>query len=200
MCVSVEGEVWARGRLLYRVEGLDLPCRGVAALIGSNGSGKSTLLRALAGLAGGVAGRAWARRPIAYMPEDSFSPPGARVADWLRLNGVDPRVAEGLLPRRYLYSRIRGLSRGWRRFVELLGVLGNEASVYLLDEPFSGMDPERVGTAGALVRGVAERSLVVVTGQSLAAIAEALSPDQVLILRGGRLERAERVEAHGVHG
>jgi len=200
VCISIEGEVRAGGRLLYSVEGIDLPCRGVVALIGSNGSGKSMLLRALAGLAECVVGRTWVRRPIAYMPEDSFSPPRARVADWLWLNGVEPGAMESLLPRRYLYSRIRGLSHGWRRFVELLGVLGNEAKIYLLDEPFTGMDTERIDRAKALVRRAAERSLVVVTGQSLKAVAEILRPDQALVIRGGRLVRIELVETHSLHG
>ena len=184
-CIAVRGCVVRGGRRLYCLD-LGLPCRGVVALVGANGSGKTTLLRTLAGLENSVDGLAYAARPLLYMPEEHFAPQPAGVREWLWLRGVGVDAAVGAgLPRALLGARVGRLSHGWRRFVELLAVLLSPARVYLLDEPFSGMDPGKASEAWGLVRGASERGLVVATGHEPGGF-EGLV-DRVYVIEGGRV-------------
>jgi len=186
-CLRVDGCVVRGGRRLYCVDRLELHCRGIVALIGENGSGKTTLLKTLAGLVDGVKGVAWAARPLVYMPEEHFSPTPARVEEWLWLNGLSLRDAvRAGLPGSLAMVRIKKLSHGWRRFVELLAVTLSRARVYMLDEPFAGMDPDKVVEAWRLVRDAGERGLVVVTGHEVSAF-EGLA-ERMIVIHGGKVE------------
>ena len=184
-CIAVRGCVVKGGRRLYCLD-LSLPCKGVVALIGGNGSGKTTLLRTLAGLERSVDGVAQAARPLLYMPEEHFAPLPAGVREWLWLHGIGADAAlEAGLPRSLLGARVGSLSHGWRRFVELLAVLLSPAKVYLLDEPFSGMDPGKMSKAWSLVRTAAERGLVIVTGHEPGGFEELV--DRVYVISEGRV-------------
>ena len=187
VCLRLKGCVSWGGKKLYCIEGVELPCRGVVALIGENGSGKTTLLKTLAGLIDAVDGEAWTAKPLVYMPEEHFSPPPAKVREWLWLNGV--RLEEALeagLPQNLVSARIGRLSHGWRRFVELLSVVLSEARVYMLDEPFTGMDLGKLVDAWRLVCKAGSRGLVLLTGHDVSVFEELAGT--LMIIRDGKVE------------
>ena len=136
------------------------------AVVGPNGAGKSTLLKVMAGLLrpwngrievlGGPPGRE-ARR-VAYVPQ-------AEAVDWdfpvtvrdvvtmgrypalgaLRQPGpADRRAVSAALEQvkmtEYQADQIGSLSGGQRRRVFLARALASEASLFLLDEPVTGID------------------------------------------------------------
>ncbi|GAB0057606.1 Multidrug efflux system ATP-binding protein [Candidatus Magnetaquicoccaceae bacterium FCR-1] len=142
---------------------LAVPEGKIFALIGGNGAGKSTLIKAILDLdppdAGeirlhGVSSRLpAARRSVAYLPE-RFSPPDAlRVGEFLswfkRLHGApdDPAstraTLEGLaLDPAILGTPIRALSKGMTQKLGLATILMSRKPLWILDEPFSGIDPK----------------------------------------------------------
>ena len=131
---------------------LTLPDRGVTVLSGPSGCGKTTLLRCLAGLERPRSGRVQApppRETVLLFQEDRLFPwrtveqhltdvlPQARWAEvprWLALAGLTGE--EGSLP--------ASLSGGMRRRLALVRALALGGRLYLLDEPFTGVDPARV--------------------------------------------------------
>lgn len=131
---------------------LTLPERGVTVLSGPSGCGKTTLLRCLAGLERPRSGRIQApppRETVLLFQEDRLFPwrtveqhltdvlPQARwteIPQWLALAELSGE--EGSLP--------ASLSGGMRRRLALVRALALGGRLYLLDEPFTGVDPARI--------------------------------------------------------
>ena len=140
---------------------LDVAAGEIVALSGMNGAGKTTLLEILLGLRKPSAGtvrvlgrdpwrhrRRNARRVGAVFQESGCAPDltvAETVRMWLRLHrrGGDGAalVAEMDLSHR-ADVRVRQLSGGERRRLDLAVALTGEPSLLVLDEPGSGLDPE----------------------------------------------------------
>lgn len=130
---------------------LTLPDRGITALQGPSGCGKTTLLRLLAGLerpqGGTISGVVPGTGAILFQ-ENRLLPwrtVGQHITDvlpkgrqgetgrWLEL--VELVGEENTLP--------AALSGGMGRRLALARCLALGGSLYLLDEPFAGVDPDR---------------------------------------------------------
>ena len=130
---------------------LSLPCEGITALRGPSGCGKTTLLRVLAGLEPLHSGRVTGITPrlTAFLFQENRLLPWRTVeqhltdvlprsrwqeaAHWLEL--VELTDEEGTYP--------SALSGGMGRRLALARCLALEADLYLMDEPFAGVDPAR---------------------------------------------------------
>lgn len=131
---------------------LELPERGITALTGPSGCGKTTLLRVLAGLERPSGGRVVGISPseTALLFQENrllpwrtvqqqltdVLPKGRRgeAARWLKLAELEE--AADLLPAQ--------LSGGMGRRLALVRTLALGGKLYLLDEPFTGIDPARI--------------------------------------------------------
>jgi ABC-type multidrug transport system ATPase subunit len=167
----------------------------LTAVVGGNGSGKSTLLRIVAGASVPTRGVVRRPAPVAYVPERL--PPdlrlGARryLTHLARIRGV-PRPAgraDELLDRFGLAASagapIGTLSKGNTRKVALCQAFLEPAALTVLDEPFSGLDPEAGAVLAELVREVrAAGGAVLVSTHGSGAVAGA---DRELLLSDGRL-------------
>lgn len=155
-----------------------------AALIGPNGAGKTTLLRAVLGLVALDAGRVRIAgqvesRSIGYVPQlqslnwdfpctvhDSVLSSRARLVGWLRKpKATDRECVSRALDRvglSVLADRPIGeLSGGQRQRVLVARALALEPSLYLLDEPFAGVDPPTQESLTALFRDFADEGAAV---------------------------------------
>jgi iron(III) transport system ATP-binding protein len=181
----------------------------LAALLGPSGSGKTTLLRVIAGFevpdAGAVeiAGRvvagpgAWVEpehRRIGMVFQDGALFPHLTVARNVAFGGPREGRAEECLEMVGLADRGRSypheLSGGERQRVALARALAMDPEVVLLDEPFAALDATlRVSLreeVASILREAGASALLVTHDQQ-----EALSlADQVVIMRGGRVEQA----------
>ena len=177
----------------------------VFALLGVNGAGKTSALEVLEGLArpgGGsvrvlgadpVADRARVRPHLGVLLQASGLPGDLTVAETLRTWSrtlSDPRPVAEALAQVQLTDRadlrVRSLSGGERRRLDLALALLGRPRVVVLDEPTTGLDPESRRQVWQLVRDmVADGAAVLLTTHHLEE-AEELA-DRVAILRAGRI-------------
>src|SRR5262245_10403423 len=176
-----------------------VPAGVLMAVVGPNGAGKTTLIKAILGLVQPAAGQALIygrpypeqRRLVGYVPQrgsvDWDFP--TSVLDvvlmgcygslgWLRRPGrAERRRAEealgkvGMLP--FAGRQISQLSGGQRQRVFLARALVQDAQIYLMDEPFQGVDATTERAIVALLQDLrAAGRTVVVVHHDLQTVAE----------------------------
>lgn len=182
-------------------------------LIGPNGAGKSTSLRIMLGLVRPTFGAAalfgedpW-RRPqvrqsVGYLPEGTALYPELTARQTIRysaqLYGLEPSNLEidELLERVELAGssefKVRHLSKGMVRRLALACALAHDPQLLVLDEPFSGLDPQGVQDLQRLLRQYRAEKTIVLSSHNLGAV-EALC-DRLAILDQGRLVALDRLE------
>ena len=197
---------YRRTRVLWDIE-YDCPPGRLVAIVGPNGAGKSTLLKAALGLIPKASGQvAFFGRPfrkvrgrVAYVPQrtsvDWDFPISAlevvtmglyRRIGWLRpvtrkwrdeaLRSLD-RVGLADLAGR----QISELSGGQQQRVFLARAIAQQADLYLMDEPFAGVDAATERTILELLRELQEAGrTAVVVHHDLQTVAEYF--DEVLLL------------------
>jgi heme exporter protein A len=141
-------------RLLFARLSLELGGGEALQVAGPNGMGKSSLIRLLAGLMRPFAGSIERTGTLALVDErpalDEHQPLGAALAFWGSLDkGVAPLDRLGLA--QLLDVPVRYLSTGQRKRAALARLLGQQANLWLLDEPLNGLDTHGVALVEALV-------------------------------------------------
>jgi manganese/zinc/iron transport system ATP- binding protein len=145
---------------------LDIPPASLTAIVGPNGAGKSTLIKSVLGLvpvaAGSISlfGQPYekSRKLVGYVPQRSsvdwdFPTDVLDVVTmglygrigWLRRPGKrEHDIAMGCLDKMgmadFARRQISQLSGGQQQRVFLARALAQDASLYLMDEPFAGVD------------------------------------------------------------
>lgn len=133
---------------------LTVPDGGITALSGPSGCGKTTLLRLLAGLERPQSGHISGVDPktaVMLFQEDRLFP--GRTAQQ-QLTDILPRPRRGEAARWLALAGLAGeertrpedMSGGMRRRLALARALALGGEVYLLDEPFTGVDLARTRT------------------------------------------------------
>ena len=191
---------------------LEVPQGVLMAIVGPNGAGKTTLLRTVLGLlhpAAGevrVFGRPYAeqRRLVAYVPQrgsvdwdfpttalDIVTMGTYGSLGWVRRPGTSERTrATAALAQvgmqAYADRQISQLSGGQQQRVFLARALVQDAQVYLMDEPFQGVDATTERAIVDLLRALrAEGKTVVAVHHDLQTVAEYF--DEVTLLNVRRI-------------
>jgi manganese/zinc/iron transport system ATP- binding protein len=167
---------------------LDVAAGTLMAIVGPNGAGKTTLIRAILGLVKPAAGRVSvygrsyhaARRVVAYVPQrgtvdwdfptnvlDVVTMGRYGALGWFRRPGKRERDAalaalEDVGMREFADRQISQLSGGQQQRVFLARALVQEAQVYLMDEPFQGVDAVTERAIVVLLRQLRESGSTVV--------------------------------------
>ena len=141
-------------RLLFAGLSLDLAPGQACQIAGANGLGKSSLIRLLAGLMRPFAGTVERTGAMALVDErpalDEHQPLSAALAFWTALDhGSAPLDRLGIAG--LLDVPVRYLSTGQRKRAALARLIGQQAPVWLLDEPLNGLDTHGVELVEALV-------------------------------------------------
>nr|WP_166177161.1 heme ABC exporter ATP-binding protein CcmA [Altererythrobacter segetis] len=143
-------------RVLFRGLSFELKAGEVLQVVGPNGTGKSSLLRILAGLLGPFAGTVERSGAIGLIDErpalDEHLPLGRALEFWARIDAPSP-PAPNLGLGDLLDVPVRYLSTGQRKRAALARLLGQQAAVWLLDEPLNGLDADMARGCEQLVAG-----------------------------------------------
>ena len=183
----------------------------ITGFFGPNGAGKSTTLKMICGVysidEGSIKINGYdiatdaveAKRQFGYVPDDPDR--------FLRLTGIEylnfmadvygtpsdrrtPFIEE--CGRRFeiydaLGSRISDYSHGMRQKVHVMAALIHEPSVWILDEPMTGLDPKGAYELKEMMREHAARGNSVLFSTHVLETADALCDDVCIIARGTKL-------------
>lgn len=146
-------------RVLFRKVGFALKSGEALHLAGPNGIGKSSLMRILAGLARPFAGTVERHGSLALLDEcpalDPQVPLGKALAFWSKMDRTDSATATQAVERLGLADLldvpVRYLSTGQTKRAAFARLIGQNAPIWLLDEPLNGLDRNAVELVEALV-------------------------------------------------
>ncbi|MFD1032246.1 ABC transporter ATP-binding protein [Metaplanococcus flavidus] len=182
---------------------LTLETGKIIGIAGENGSGKSTLLKSIAGVgkidSGSIRidGTAVSRKhaeEIAYLPdadmfysyftvEQLFSYYRSQFADFNELKAKEVLDFLEVSPS----SKMKNLSKGMRGRAKMAATLGRESRYYLMDEPFSGLDPMvRADLVKGLIRFTdLERQTLILSTHEIREVETLL--DELVLLKNGKV-------------
>ena len=184
-----------------------VPGGQMTGFVGGNGAGKTTTMRMIMGVLGIHGGRVrWGdreitttdRRGTGYMPEERGLYPKQKVREQLiylaQLKGMSASEAKGevtgYLERLGLAERmddtVESLSLGNQQRVQIAAALMIEPAALILDEPFSGLDPDAVDAMADLLREHTARGVPVLFSSHQLDLVDRLC-DELVILAHGRV-------------
>ena len=139
-------------RLLFAQLSFALESGGALQLAGSNGIGKSSLIRILAGLLEPFAGSVERTGALGLIDErpalDPHLPLGQALSLWAEIDGLGFLARESCADRlglaELLEVPVRYLSTGQKKRAALARLIGQQAPVWLLDEPLNGLDSKGI--------------------------------------------------------
>jgi len=188
---------------------LDIACGHCVALLGPNGAGKTTFFKTVVGLlkpeSGSVTfhGHEAGRKigAVAYLPQrenvDWDFPVTVRglvemgcylrLGWWRKYSDAERRKVDAALAAMHLEDladrQISALSGGQQQRAFLARSLAQDAHVFLLDEPFAGLDKKSQESLGETLRQIAQNgNLIIASHHDLKNVPEVFN--QVIFLNG----------------
>ena len=182
----------------------------ITGFIGHNGAGKSTTIKAITGVISPTAGSIMingidvVKDPLKAKYQFGY------VSDspdhFLRLKGIEylnfmadvydapadgrPEFIETYGKRFGIYdslnSQILSFSHGMRQKIMIMGALIHDPSVWILDEPLTGLDPQSAFELKKMMREHAEKGKSVFFSTHVLEVAEKLC-DEICIIKNGEL-------------
>ncbi|MDO5094683.1 MAG: ABC transporter ATP-binding protein [Propionibacteriaceae bacterium] len=193
-CVKTYGKLRALDNVSF-----DVHFGQMVGLVGPNGAGKTTLFHAMMGLMrlnsgsitldGESVSSVNAKSRIAFMPDDLPRPmqlSGREMIEFTaRLYGRRADGLEGLAERLQLSGRLdqrlESYSHGMRRKIDLMAALLLCPDILVLDEPFSGLDPETVVLVQQVLTEMKEEGVGILLSSHDLELVETLVDDVVMI-------------------
>ena len=178
----------------------------IVGFLGPNGAGKTTTIRMALGLINPDEGEVslFGQEPgdhsfgrVGFLPEERGLYKKQRARDSVaflgRLNGMKGRdaykVADEMLNKYGLAEartkKNKDMSKGMAQKVQLLGVLANDPEFYILDEPFSGLDPVNQKILEDMVREIAKKGRTIIFSTHVMEHAERLC-DRIILMGNGK--------------
>jgi ABC-type multidrug transport system ATPase subunit len=178
----------------------------IIGLLGKNGTGKSTLLQIIFGSLQAdtkfvkigdkiINGLFDNRKLINYLPQNSFLPNHSKVSRIIALfcnkSNAELIITNELI-RPLLDRRIRHLSGGERRLIEIILIIHSDAKYILIDEPYNGIAPIYKEDIKRMIK---ERSIdkgFIITDHNYRDILDVAT--RIILLRDGGTKAINRIE------
>jgi ABC-type multidrug transport system ATPase subunit len=149
----------------------------IIGLLGRNGSGKSTLLKIIFGslhtdhkfirINGEMMDRPFkTKKIISYLCQDNFLPKNLTVKQVINVYNNEIAAAEFLddeILAKVKETKIRNLSGGESRYLEVKLLLNLNSLFVLLDEPFNGISPLHIELIKNMILEKSERKGIILT-------------------------------------
>lgn len=205
------------GKPAVRDVSFDISAGEIVGFLGPNGAGKTTTLRMALGLVAPDSGsvslfggapeidKAFGR--IGFLPEERglYKKQTAResIALMARLNGMGRkeafRTADTMLETYGLgearRKKNKDMSKGMAQKVQLLSAIAHDPEFYILDEPFSGLDPVNQQALEDMVREIAQRGRTILFSTHVMEHAERLCDRIILMAKGAKVFEGSTAQA-----
>lgn len=196
--LEVDGiQISYNGKLLLSDIYLKCETAEVIGLLGRNGSGKSTLLKIIFGLVSfpdkcirvdGISKRNKnILSEIAYLHQDSFIPNHLSVKRALELSINKEEIkafCEDSLIQSVLPKKVKHLSSGELRYLEIKIVLFNSSKFVLLDEPYNGLAPLMIDVINAMILDNSFKKGIIITDHNYQNVLKVST--HLILLRDGK--------------
>jgi ABC-2 type transport system ATP-binding protein len=187
-----------------------IPDGEIIGFLGPNGAGKTTTIKMITGILNSDSGSIKingidiSEEPIKAKKQFGFVPDSPDM--FLRLKGIEylnfmadvyevpsqdrkpeiDNLAERFSMAEALFDQIQSYSHGMRQKIVLMGVLLHEPSVWILDEPMTGLDPKSSFILKEMMREHAAKSKTVFFSTHVLEVAEKIC-DKVAIINKGKI-------------
>ena len=149
----------------------------IIGLLGRNGSGKTTLLKIIFGtlhtdhkhirINGEIIDDPYIEPGlISYLPQDNFLPKDLNVSKVIDIYEDQIKASEFFndqILNKVLNTKIRHLSGGESRYLEVKLILSKDSKIILLDEPFNGISPIHTDSIKELIREQSSKKGIILT-------------------------------------
>lgn len=189
---------------------LTIPEGQITGFLGPNGAGKTTTIKIITGVLNADSGSITingtnirenpleAKRQFGYVPDNpdmflrlkgmeylNFMADIYNVPGELRKKRIQ-ELAESFEMEAALNDQIQSYSHGMRQKIVIMGVLIHDPSVWILDEPMTGLDPKSSFTLKEMMKTHAAAGKTVFFSTHVLEVAEKLC-DRVAIINKGKL-------------
>jgi len=179
---------------------LAVPSGKIICLIGRNGSGKSTLFKIASGQLQADSGitsiaenrlhkksKADRFKHLSYLSQKPFLPKSLKVKQVIDqdLNSQDEFL------KNILETKIKDLSTGERRYIEVLFALSLKRKFILLDEPFTGVSPVLIEKVIGKILQAAKRGAGILISDHYMRYIHELG-DEFHLLENGQIKRLDQ--------
>lgn len=181
---------------------LEIPEKGIFAVLGPNGSGKTTLIKSILGMVVPDKGKIFIkgketqqngayRSDIDYLPQIANFPNNLGVKELIKmikdLRGVNAEYDElikvfKLEP--FLNKKLNNLSGGTKQKVNIVLTFMFDSQIVILDEPTTGLDPVALIHLKNLIKKEKEKGKTVLVTSHIMSFVEEISDEIVFILEG----------------
>ncbi|MCJ1655239.1 ABC transporter ATP-binding protein [Staphylococcus sp. NRL 16/872] len=151
---------------------MKFPYNSIVLIEGKNGSGKSITLKMLAHILKPSSGKLKVNGIVSYAPDHLPSTINLTVKEYLKfiedISSINFSMnIEELISRfnltSFLEKRIKECSKGTQQKVNLIQCLARKADIYIMDEPFSGLDKRAIVQLKSIFLELKQTATVVLT-------------------------------------
>lgn len=197
---------YGKREVLHNIS-LEVHAGEIASFLGVNGAGKSTCMKIITGGLSADAGEVFicghnlkkaplqAKRLTGYLPENNPLYPEMYVKEYLRyvaglyrmkeIDLITDKTMERTGLQEMSGKTIGTLSKGYRQRVGLAQALLHNPPVLVLDEPFSGLDPNQLDEMHALIQQLGKEKAILFSSHSLPEVKDLCN--HIIILHHGQI-------------
>lgn len=176
MDLAIKGKFLTKvinGQVIFSDMTIEFPNQSIIQIVGANGSGKSVTLKMLAQIYKPTVGNVTINGQVSYAPDHLPKSITLTVQQYLlfveQLYEVQHScfALDDLIQRfhieAFLSQPIKQCSKGTQQKLNLIQCLLKQADIYILDEPFSGLDKQSVSVLTSILKYLKQYATVILT-------------------------------------
>lgn len=192
---------YGKNKILTGVD-LEIPEKGIFAILGPNGSGKTTMIKSILGMVVPEKGDIFIdgqkthsnglyRKNIDYLPQIANFPGNLGVKELIKMikDLRDTKADENALIQRFgltpfLDKKLSNLSGGTKQKVNLVLTFMFDSQIIILDEPTTGLDPVALLNLKELIAEEKAKGKTILVTSHIMSFVEGIADEIVFLLEG----------------